>query len=186
MTGDFVSRVRDIPKCEKWIRQLTRDHRVIGVLGNHDYWTHVKTVTQAMRWGGVELLVNQRTLIKKGGQSLMIIGLDDLWKGLKAPASLWEGKGFKIVLAHTPDQLRESVGKSVEMQLSGHTHAGQIRFPLIGPIFIPSLYSRKFDRGFFQLQHILLYVSQGIGGLPPFRLNCRPEISTFVLRRKKA
>ena len=66
--------------------------------------------------------------------------------------------------------------------LSGHNHGGQVRFPVIGPVLMPSLYSRRFDRGFFRSGRTLMHVSQGVAGKHPVRYGCPPEISRLVLR----
>lgn len=65
--------------------------------------------------------------------------------------------------------------------LSGHNHGGQIRLPFIGPVFMPSRYSRRFDRGFFRRNGTLMYVNEGIGGKHPVRYGCPPEVSRLVL-----
>ena len=84
---------------------------------------------------------------------------------------------FRLLLSHTPDQFPRAARWGVDLVLSGHNHAGQIRFPLVGPVFMPSLYSRRFDRGFFRSGRTLLYVSQGVGGKHPIRYGgCVPEI----------
>ena len=70
--------------------------------------------------------------------------------------------------------------------LSGHNHGGQIRLPVLGPVFMPSIYSRRFDRGFFRSGQTLLYVSEGIGGKHPIRYGCPPEVCRFVLRSGSA
>ena len=70
--------------------------------------------------------------------------------------------------------------------LSGHNHGGQIRLPAFGPVFMPSIYSRRFDRGFFRSGPTLMYVSEGIAGTHPARYGCPPEICRFTLRRKLA
>ena len=90
---------------------------------------------------------------------------------------------FRILLSHSPDRLAWAARWGIDLMLSGHNHGGQIRFPLIGPVFMPSLYSRRYDRGFFRAGPTLLHVSQGIGGQHPLRYGgCAPEISRFVLR----
>ena len=66
--------------------------------------------------------------------------------------------------------------------LSGHNHGGQIRLPFVGPVFMPSRYSRRFDRGFFRQNGTLLYVNEGVGGKHPVRYGCPPEVSRLVLR----
>ncbi len=69
---------------------------------------------------------------------------------------------------------------------SGHNHGGQIRLPLVGAVFMPSRYSRRFDRGFFRAKDTLLYVNEGIAGRHPIRYGCPPEITRFVLRQGPA
>ena len=70
--------------------------------------------------------------------------------------------------------------------LAGHNHGGQIRLPLIGAVFMPSVYSRRFDRGFFRRGPTLMYASEGIAGMHPVRYGCPPEVTRFVLRPASA
>jgi predicted MPP superfamily phosphohydrolase len=87
------------------------------------------------------------------------------------------------LLSHSPDQFPRAARWGIDLVLSGHNHAGQIRFPLVGPIFMPSIYSRRFDRGFFRSGRSLLYVSQGVAGQHPIRYGgCLPEVTRLVLR----
>lgn len=69
-----------------------------------------------------------------------------------------------------------------DLMLAGHTHGGQIRFPLLGPIVCPSLHGTKYASGFFEAGPTLLHVSRGTGSLFPYRLNCRPQVVKLVLR----
>ena len=68
---------------------------------------------------------------------------------------------FRILLSHSPDQFYRARNWGVDLMLSGHNHGGQIRLPALGPVFMPSIYSRRFDRGFFRSGSTLLYVSEG-------------------------
>jgi predicted MPP superfamily phosphohydrolase len=91
------------------------------------------------------------------------------------------------LLSHSPDQVASASRWGIDLVLSGHNHAGQIRLPVVGPIFMPSLYSRRFDRGFFRQGRTLLYVSHGIGGQYPIRSGgCVPELTRLVLRTATA
>jgi predicted MPP superfamily phosphohydrolase len=66
--------------------------------------------------------------------------------------------------------------------LAGHNHGGQVRLPVIGPVFMPSRYGRHFDMGAFQVGPTLVHVSRGVSGKHPFRFGCRPELTKIVLR----
>ncbi len=89
---------------------------------------------------------------------------------------------FRILLSHSPDLFYKAQGWGVDLMLSGHNHGGQIRLPLVGPVFMPSRYSRRFDRGFFRQNGTLMYVNEGVGGKHPVRYGCPPEVSRMVLR----
>jgi predicted MPP superfamily phosphohydrolase len=94
---------------------------------------------------------------------------------------------FRLLLSHSPDQFPRAARWGVDLVLSGHNHAGQIRLPLVGPVFVPSLYSRRFDRGFFRSGRTLLHVSQGVAGQHPIRYGgCLPEVTRLVLRAATA
>jgi uncharacterized protein len=88
---------------------------------------------------------------------------------------------FRLLLSHSPDQFYRARGWGVDLMLCGHNHGGQIRLPLVGPVFMPSRYSRRFDRGFFRRGQTLMYVSEGVAGKHPVRYGCPPEVTRFVL-----
>ena len=89
---------------------------------------------------------------------------------------------FRLLLSHSPDLFYKAQRWGVDLMLSGHNHGGQIRLPLVGPVFMPSRYSRRFDRGFFRRMGTLMYVNEGVGGKHPVRYGCPPEVSRLVLR----
>jgi predicted MPP superfamily phosphohydrolase len=71
----------------------------------------------------------------------------------------------------------------VDLMLSGHTHGGQVRLPLIGPVVLPPV-GRKYVHGLFRFENMQLYVNRGIGAVGlPFRLNCPPEITILTLSK---
>jgi predicted MPP superfamily phosphohydrolase len=93
---------------------------------------------------------------------------------------------FRLLLSHSPDRFYRAVRWGIDLMLSGHNHGGQIRLPLVGAVFMPSVYSRRFDRGFFRRGRTLMYASDGIAGMHPVRYGCPPEITRFVLRTAPA
>lgn len=91
-----------------------------------------------------------------------------------------DGKMFRILLYHTPDLAPEASLAGMDLQLSGHTHGGQVRLPFFGALYAGSLYGKKFESGRRQVGDLTLYVSRGIGleggGAPRLRFNCAPEV----------
>ncbi len=91
---------------------------------------------------------------------------------------------FRILLAHEPDMADHLDGHRVDLQLSGHTHGGQVVLPLVGPLILPIL-GRRYIKGLDRLATHTLYTSRGLGGVPPFaRLNCPPEATVLTLTRQ--
>lgn len=92
---------------------------------------------------------------------------------------------FRILLYHTPDLAPEAAAAGVDLQLSGHTHGGQVRLPWFGAFYAASLYGKRFEAGRRQLDQLTLYVTRGIGleggGAPRVRFNCSPEVILWEL-----
>ncbi|HZG62688.1 MAG TPA: hypothetical protein VEY13_04140 [Rubrobacteraceae bacterium] len=89
-----------------------------------------------------------------------------------------------VLLAHEPDFADTSAGTGrLCLQLSGHSHGGQVRLPLLTPLFLPPL-SRKYPGGLYRVGGMLLYTNRGLGAHPNLRFNCRPEITIFTLRAR--
>ena len=87
-----------------------------------------------------------------------------------------------ILLAHEPDWADYVVNHAVDLQLSGHSHGGQIRLPIIGAPYLPEL-ARKYPWGLHRIGTLALYTNSGIGTIRiPMRLNCPPEVTLITLR----
>ena len=138
------------------------------------------------------VLRNSYLPLERGGSRIWLAGLDDPVCGQPdpdqaIPSSIRNVTGEPIILmCHAPDYVDElrthPAGQAVSFVLSGHTHGGQIRLPLIGPLHLPPG-GRKYVEGFFRLGDTQLYVNRGIGSVGvPFRFDCRPEITLFTLR----
>jgi len=194
ITGDFVTRApqqhREV--LTQVLSTLKAKHDVFGVLGNHDHWTHAKTIRNILRQSGVQELNNSFHTIRKDGGVLQLCGLDDAWVGAAdVPALLQKlpAQGAAILLAHEPDFADDyAKAKRFDVQLAGHTHGGQIRVPLVGPLHLPR-YGEKYNNGRYVVgstpdaRAMTLYVNRGVGMVWPYvRLHCRPEITLFTLR----
>lgn len=133
-----------------------------------------------------------RTLIING-QTLNLIGLtcthrpfDDAPRLEKLMVT--QEPHFNILLHHSPDLAPAAARLCVDLQLSGHTHGGQVRLPLVGALFTGSLYGRFFQQGRMQLEHLTLYITRGLGlegaGAPRVRFLCPPEVTIWELDGK--
>jgi predicted MPP superfamily phosphohydrolase len=180
--GDFVTWRRDIPlMAELLLTDLTARDGVFAVPGNHDYWAGVEEVVRAMSDGGVRFLVNESVALP-----LPLVGIDEIYRGNPDVERAFAGidpLGPCIAFSHHPDIIDLLGGRRIDLLLCGHTHGGQIRFPFFGAVVVPSRHEAEYASGFHRRGNVLMYVSRGIGAIPPLRILCRPEVATFVLRR---
>ena len=160
---------------------------VAVTLGNHDHWMHAPTVRQAVLDSQASLLWNTHMEVARGSERLYIAGVDDVWEReadlVEALAEVPPIPVPTILLAHEPDYA-DYVADShrVGLQLSGHSHGGQIRLPGIGAPVLPYL-GQKYDQGLYRRGGMHLYVTRGIGMTSPYvRFNCPPEITLLTLR----
>lgn len=191
ITGDFVSRHTEdrarALECE--LSHLAAPDGIVAVLGNHDHRANVCRLRQALAGGGVRELANAVYTIARGAANLHIAGIDDVWDGrdrLDLVLNALSGNDAAILLAHEPDfaDVSAATGR-FDLQLSGHTHGGQIVAPLLGPLQLPFL-GYKYPSGFYQVGEMIQYTNRGVGMVPPFvRFNCRPEITVFRLHAQR-
>jgi predicted MPP superfamily phosphohydrolase len=186
--GDYVwHEVEAIFDLAPVLAQLNAKHGVFSILGNHDLWTDVDIVSQGLKEVGLPILVNQGIDLAVNGEILYLAGLDDGWSGqpdLNAALENRPNDVPTILLAHEPDLADKfSVDGRLSLQLSGHTHGGQIRVPPLGAFILPYL-GRKYDMGLYNVNDLWLYTNRGIGVTnEPIRFNCPPEITEITLVR---
>ncbi len=187
LTGDYVWQVLEaIDELAPILAGLNARYGVYSTLGNHDYWLDADVITGTMEASGLPVLVNQGLTIQQGEGSFYLAGLDDGWSGNPDLDMTLDGakpEDLVILLCHEPD-LADPFSRDgrVDVQMSGHTHAGQIRIPGIGALILPYL-GRKYDMGLYRIKDMLLYTNRGLGVISePVRYNCPPEITQFVLQ----
>jgi len=199
LTGDYVSYGLSSIKytadaawqCANILREI-RCRPLYAVLGNHDLQFGEEEVNAALMANDIIVLTNAYVPIERAGGRIWLTGTDDPVNGrpdldLAVPASIRNIHNEPIVmLSHAPDYvddlLKHPAGRAISLMLSGHTHGGQIRLPLMGPLWLPVL-GRKYFDGRFQFGHLQLCVNRGLGTVGvPFRFNCPPEISLITLR----
>jgi predicted MPP superfamily phosphohydrolase len=186
LTGDYVMDTEDsIFDLAPVLQTIKAKHGAFAILGNHDYWKVTKVVLAGLALGGVRILVNDAAIISVGSANLLLAGLDDHWGGrpdIGKTMTTWQEGMTSILLVHEPDVARIYSGDGrFALQLSGHSHGGQIRIPFYGPLWLPP-YAQQFDMGLYRVNDMHLYVNRGIGCIKePVRLNCRPEITEITL-----
>ncbi|MFM1653107.1 metallophosphoesterase [Brevibacillus sp. B_LB10_24] len=187
-TGDlFDSRVNDAEEIVSALSKLSPRLGKWAVLGNHDYRSGSEKVAKVLTQAGFELLQNQHGAAGSLGKNFYIAGVDDVLHGKpdlqQALRGIPEGS-FTILLSHEPDFADYAGGFPVDLQLSGHSHGGQVRLPFIGPILTPE-YGQKYPDGLQRVEgaSLLVYTNRGIGTtILPIRFFCRPEITLLTLR----
>jgi uncharacterized protein len=190
LTGDYVSRADAITRAlVEVFRNLRAPEGVFAVLGNHDYWIHRDQMIRTIEQAGIDMLVNEHRILRRGRAELCLAGVDDYWSEDPGPdlAAALAGvpeSACRILLAHNPDYVEDLTGTPrVDLALSGHTHGGQVNLPLLGPPVLP-IRHRKYAAGLVAGPHCPVYVSRGLGMVEvPVRLNCRPELPLLTLRR---
>jgi hypothetical protein len=182
MTGDII----DAKECIDWLPRIFGSARanegMFFVLGNHDKrvpdprvirnklvecgWTDLggRVVETSIRSHAVEWIGNEYPWFPK--------------PRVPEPAP----NTFRILLSHSPDQFSWARSQDVQLMFAGHTHGGQGRLPLAGPILGPSYDGSRFASGNFYMKPTTLHVSRGMGGTHLLRLRCPPELSLVELK----
>lgn len=188
ITGDFLSYSVDpgVPRrLAEALGKLEARDGVLAVTGNHDYITDVDTVRRCTREAGITELRNAVRTIERGGAALHFAGVDDVMEGksrLDLVLKELPENGAAVLLAHEPDfaDVSAATGR-FDLQLSGHSHGGQVRMPLWGPIFLPP-FSQRYSSGLYEVGSMLQYTNRGLGFVDArLRFLCRPEITVLTL-----
>jgi uncharacterized protein len=184
--GDFVySEAEAAEELSPILAQLNPKLGSFAVLGNHDHIKGATVVQRALRHSGIEVLNNRGLTLSIGSDNLYLAGVDSMAAGapdVRAAFAAHRREAATLFLAHEPDTIDYySQHAPIDLQLSGHSHGGQIRFPGIGPVILP-IWGRRYPRGLYQVGDSQLFTSQGIGMVDlPVRINCPPEIAEITL-----
>ena len=205
LLGDYVSQKggathplrMPIETIAENLQGLTAKYGVFAVLGNHDGWYSDAFVGAALRNIGYKVLENETVSIEKNGQKVRILGLKDHlqingWEAFQQDAKTSLGKvedtGDIIVLEHSPDVLpiinndKFQLSKDFKLMLAGHTHGGQVWFPILGTPIVPSSYGQKYSYGEIVERGVHLFVTTGIGtSVMPLRFMIPPEIAVLTI-----
>ena len=212
LTGDFVSQEPEpIHGLLPWLQALPSRYGTYAVLGNHDCYT-ARTrpvVTAALTAAGITVLWNEVRWV--AGLDLAIVGLADFWSREFDPAAVLAqvpADQPRLVLSHNPDSAEYLQRWRVDLQLSGHTHGGQVVIPGIGSVgaicagiyrALPKAIARgvpiigmfhrtlkhwEWVEGLHRVGHNQLYVNRDLGTYFPGRFFCPPELTLITLRRR--
>jgi len=157
---------------------------VYSVLGNHDWWWDGRRVRSGLEANGIRVLDDEVTELSYGGRQFWLAGLADLWtrpqRIAQTIAKIPEGLPI-IALTHNPD-IFPRLPQRVNLLMAGHTHGGQVRFPIIGTVIQPSDFGQKYVRGHVYENGHHLFVTTGIGtSILPVRFGVTPEIVLLTL-----
>ncbi len=187
VTGDYRNETDgDYQPCLREMEQIidTLSPLRWGILGNHDFVEMVPSLEAA----GLPILLNEVSSIERGGKKLWFAGIDDphFYKTHDLPkvrAEIPEGE-CSILLSHSPETFGEAASLGFDLQLSGHTHGGQLCLPGGIPVVIPCKIAKRFVRGAWRHGNLQGYTSPGTGSCGvAARLNCPPEITLHILKR---
>ena len=187
VTGDFVT---DTPEAvaDDLVAELSRlraDDGVVAVLGNHDEWVGPDVVRQVLRDSGIVDLSNDVLTISRQGSAFHVAGVGDVWvrhDRLDIVLANLPVSGSAILLAHEPDFADSSAASGrFDLQISGHSHGGQVYLPVLGPLATKP-FGRRYPIGLYRVRGMYQYTNRGVGTSGyNIRFNCRPEVTVFTL-----
>ena len=194
LTGDYVTaplygtdvdpQRENVQRCVAILARISAPLGVFAALGNHDLAVDAYFTGEVLRKHGLKVVRNNSLSVERDGARLWIAGVDDVLYGKpdldRTLADIPAGEAV-ILLAHEPDFADQVARYPVALQISGHSHGGQVRLPLLGALYLPPL-ARKYPWGLRQLGHLYLYTNRGIGTIGlPVRLGAVPEVTLFSL-----
>lgn len=183
-TGDLL----DNPRRRAWIpATFGRLSAPLGcwyLLGNHDWLCEPDASRSALEAHGWQPLAGRTVELRRGGVGIFLAGTECPWMPPRPDIGTFPPGSFRILASHSPDELEWARQHGFQFMFAGHTHGGQIRLPLLGPVFAPSRYGVRFSAGEFLVEPTFLAVSRGLSGRDPLRYNCPPQIAHITLRRQ--
>lgn len=189
-TGDYTherNATEQIDRIWPVLGNLRAPYGVYSVLGNHDHWGSTKRSLHWLEKSG-QSLRRKPKCIEIDGQRLWLAGAGDLWTdhvGIDDVVGQIPDDECRIVLAHNPDTADTHMNKRVDLMISGHTHGGQVKIPLVGTPVLP-VKNKNYSSGLKQSpKGFPVFISRGIGwGIYPIRFNCYPEIAVLELTKQ--
>ena len=187
VTGDFVTHQAEAyaPALVPILSRISSKDGVLAIRGNHDHWAGGAGVNRIIQDSGMVNLCNTAITLRRGAARLHFAGVDDYYvhaDRLDLALKKTPADGAAILLAHEPDYADVSVKSGrFDLQISGHTHGGQIDLPVFGRLFLPK-YARKYPCGLYHVGNMWLYTNRGLG-MTHFhiRYNAKSEVTVYTL-----
>ena len=201
LLGDFTAgmrRFRTGPvRADEWgpvLGGLQAPLGVLSVLGNHDWWSDVDAIRDALVAANIQVLENQAVRLIHKGAPVWIAGLGDQlaiplrgggFKGVddldKTTAALSDDAPA-ILMVHEPD-IFPQVSERYAATFAGHTHGGQVYLPVLGRLIVPSRFGERYAYGHIEETGRQMVVSGGLGcSIAPIRFRVPPEITLVTLQ----
>lgn len=182
-TGDLIDREDLLGWLPSTLGRLSAPLGCYFVLGNHDWYSGLadEIRRRLAEWGWCDV-AGRSVLLDVHDQRLAIGGSERPWMGSHPHFDDVPAEAFRILLSHTPDNIVWARRQRVDLMLAGHNHGGQVRLPVFGPVFSPSVFGCRYASGAFWEPPTLLHVSRGISGQHPWRWRCPPELTKLILR----
>ncbi len=181
MAGDVV----DTDRHHEWIQpllgRLTATEAKLAVLGNHDAHHQPQRVRAELAAAGYTVLGNGWREATIRGERCVVVGHEGPWFTPGPDLSAAPAGTFRLCVSHSPDNFPWAVRNGCGLTVAGHVHGGQIRVPVVGSIFVPSVYGRRYDEGVHETRGGVLAVSRGLSGKEPLRFRCRPQVLRLTL-----
>ena len=192
LTGDYLNDLgeQSYVGLRRMMEDLIAPHGIYAVTGNIDLAAS-SMVSRIFEPAGVRLLNNEIIDVEIHGQRIQLVGLKahssilsglNLMQGLQDQAS----DRFRILLFHYPDFIELASRAHIDLYLAGHTHGGQVRFPYLGALHVPSIGNGNYVMGRYDMEDTTLFVSRGTGFSagyePQVRFRCPPEVVLITLR----
>jgi predicted MPP superfamily phosphohydrolase len=193
ITGDIVENEACWPWLASTLGKLSAPQGVYFILGNHDFYIDTTRTQQLLQQQGLISLSSRRLQAHWNGVPVWLAGNERPWNPqvteLPPPdpdddnsdESNSDSAVLRLVLLHSPDEFAWASQQQADLALAGHTHGGQLRFPILGPIASPSRFGTKYACGVFRQGQTVMHVTRGISGKTPLRWNCPPEIALLEL-----
>jgi predicted MPP superfamily phosphohydrolase len=187
---DYANDARAIREARAFLSQLQAPKGIFAISGSR-FVDRPENMAQLFEGLKITVLNDQAQLLKIGAGEIYLMGVNNLDTNPRDRAALETlaknipPEAYTLLLYHTPDLIEVAAAHHIDLYLAGHTHGGQIRFPVIGAVLTLSAYGRKYASGRHLLGSTTLYTSRGLGleglNLPRARFLCPPEIVVIEL-----